>query len=315
MSESAGAQYISFICFPLSELAESVRFHDLLRWCCCCRNDKASAEIMAETNEEKKNPVKVLASGGGTAIRKVVAPVRNAVVAPARGDQSSTKKKKEEEGKSETFSEHFTEALSKPVSAVTKSGEMIVEAVKTPFSKKRGGGGSEEQRGAKGPQPEEEKAKGKSETFSEHFTEILSKPVKAVTKGGEKIVEAVKRPFGKNSGGTAEEQPEEEAVPAVPPDAKLQNMNVIIKKRLKGVSIKDYYETIWSEGNHTDKEPFYGRWLEASGKNNVKVEDWTFAEEGGEKIIGGWDGEDYSQKRVSRGSSFFAPLRYSPAVT
>lgn len=146
----------------------------------------------------------------------------------------------------------------------------------------------------------------------EKMVQTVAAPVKAVTdpilEGGGKVVQKVAAPVKavtdpirtRMGGGTTNGAPadEEEELPDVPPDTTLQNMDVIIKKRLLGVKVSEFYETVWSEGNGTDKAPFYEPWLISSGKHNVKVEDWEFAEDGVE-FEGPWDGEKYTQKRVS----------------
>lgn len=90
-------------------------------------------------------------------------------------------------------------------------------------------------------------------------------------------------------------------MPAVPPDATLKKMSVVLSKRLKNVSMSDFYEYVWSEGNRTDKLPLYGPWLEETGKQDVKVGEWAFAEDdGGKEFTGDWCGETYKQQRVSQ---------------
>lgn len=80
----------------------------------------------------------------------------------------------------------------------------------------------------------------------------------------------------------------------VEPDRQLQSMTVVIHKVLEKVNVDDWYEICWSEGNGTNKPPFYGPWLEQSGKTLVEVGAWTF----GADIVGEWDGEVYGQKRI-----------------
>jgi hypothetical protein len=75
-------------------------------------------------------------------------------------------------------------------------------------------------------------------------------------------------------------------------------MNVIISKCLKDVSIQDYYAIAWSEGDRTNKAPLYEPWLKESGKQQINVGEWEFADDGAD-FVGNWDGEKYSQRRVS----------------
>jgi hypothetical protein len=81
----------------------------------------------------------------------------------------------------------------------------------------------------------------------------------------------------------------------MPPDDVLQKMIDIGKQKIKGVSIQDYYEVAWSEGNNCDKEPLYGPFLTSCGKNDIKVNEWE-SQEGG--YTGEWCGEQYTQQRI-----------------
>jgi len=79
----------------------------------------------------------------------------------------------------------------------------------------------------------------------------------------------------------------------MPPDPTLQKMDTIAKKKLKGVSLQDYYEVAWSEGHGCDKKPMYGPFLEKQGKNNVTLTQWETG-----KYKGDWCGEEYTHERV-----------------
>ena len=81
----------------------------------------------------------------------------------------------------------------------------------------------------------------------------------------------------------------------MPADDVLQKMTIIGKQKIKGVSMQDYFEVAWSEGNDCDKEPMYGPFLTSCGKNDVKVQKWESHEEG---YKGEWCGETYSQERI-----------------
>ena len=136
--------------------------------------------------------------------------------------------------------------------------------------------------------------KGASKKVAEGGNKILVTPVKDASKI---VAEGGKALFRTNSKGTAKEIEQEEDLPDVPPDATLQKMNVIINKRLKDVSIPDYYAIAWSEGNGTNTAPLYGPWLKESGKENIDVGKWEFADK--ETVfLGEWDGEKYTQRRV-----------------
>ena len=80
---------------------------------------------------------------------------------------------------------------------------------------------------------------------------------------------------------------------ALPPDEMLKSMNIIMRKRLNGVSIQEFYEICWSE-----KESFYRLWLVDDGKIDVQVGEWEFSHD--EDFIGDWDNETYPQRRVVR---------------
>ena len=84
----------------------------------------------------------------------------------------------------------------------------------------------------------------------------------------------------------------------VPPDDTLEKMNIIINKRLKNVSISQYYETVWSEQSEGDNVPLYRSFLEESGKQDIVVGGWEVAQDNTD-YLGDWDGEKYQKKRVS----------------
>jgi hypothetical protein len=92
------------------------------------------------------------------------------------------------------------------------------------------------------------------------------------------------------------EEGENDGLPTLPPDEMLESMEVIITKRLTNVSVQDFYEIFWSEGNGTDKKPFYGPWLADSGKMDVNIGDWDVAEDE-QGIVNEWDKKVYQQKR------------------
>lgn len=86
-------------------------------------------------------------------------------------------------------------------------------------------------------------------------------------------------------------------LPEVPPDAFIDKMDPIFTKKLKNVSIDEYYNAGWSEDT-----PLYGPWLERKGSFDVTVGDWEHSREEDEDDGGGfenvWSGEKFSQKRV-----------------
>jgi hypothetical protein len=64
----------------------------------------------------------------------------------------------------------------------------------------------------------------------------------------------------KASKETIEKVRDGDALPSVPLDPVLKGMEVVLSKTIKNVSIKKYYEKLWSEGNGTNEEAFYGPW-------------------------------------------------------
>jgi hypothetical protein len=133
---------------------------------------------------------------------------------------------------------------------------------------------------------------------------------KTIGKGGRKVAGVVTEPMrkvvaGKEKRASAPADVDEEdtisddeAVAAVPPDAKLTEMDIIFTKSLRGISIQDFYDIVWAEGKGNEHPPVYEPWLEASGKEDIKVQDWEIAEPGNE-FVGDWCNEKYTHKRVS----------------
>jgi hypothetical protein len=152
-----------------------------------------------------------------------------------------------------------------------------------------------------------------SSTSSGNGTSFLKNATKKSRHGAEKVLKKLSSPVKRMTGCSNHKakSPVEQAehddgvvedsdLPVLPPDEKIKNMDIIVSKRLKGVSIPDFYAIAFSEGNRTGKEPLYGPWLEENGKKNVKVGDWEFTE-GAEEFEGKWCREKYKQKRVSVG--------------
>lgn len=135
------------------------------------------------------------------------------------------------------------------------------------------------------------RAAEKSRHGCEKALKTLSSPMKRITSGSKHKPES----RGEEKEGDVVEDSD---LPAVPPDVTLQKMDIIVNKRLKGVSIPEFYEVVWSEGNKTNREPLLGPWLEENGKREITVGDWEFADEARE-FVGTWCEEKYKQKRVS----------------
>lgn len=79
--------------------------------------------------------------------------------------------------------------------------------------------------------------------------------------------------------------------PDVPPDPFIGKMDPIFSKKLKNVSIEEYYSAGWSE-----ETPLYGPWLERKGSMDVSVSDWEYSSSGG--FENAWSKEKFAQKRV-----------------
>mmetsp|Transcript_40166 Transcript_40166/g.121077 ORF Transcript_40166/g.121077 Transcript_40166/m.121077 type:complete len:293 (-) Transcript_40166:792-1670(-) len=84
--------------------------------------------------------------------------------------------------------------------------------------------------------------------------------------------------------------------PAVEPDTVLPNMEPIVTTKIDGVSVKEFYNIVWSEGKGTNHEPLYGPWLSSCGKNDVVVGDWEMAKD--EAFLNEWCGQKYDKKRI-----------------
>lgn len=147
--------------------------------------------------------------------------------------------------------------------------------------------------------------KGVAHKVTEGGNKLVVSPVKGASK---KVADGGRALFHTNSKGASREilveedkhdEDEDEDLADVPPDATLPKMNIIINKLLKNVSIPNYHDIAWSEGDGTSNPPVYGPWLKASGKESINVGEWEFADEGTD-FLGDWDGEMYSQKRVRR---------------
>jgi len=87
-----------------------------------------------------------------------------------------------------------------------------------------------------------------------------------------------------------EEIPEvTDILPDVPPDIVMSRMEPIFTKKLKNVSIEDYYTAGWAD--HAPYRP----WLEKKGSFDLLVSDWDFSESGFENP---WSNETFPQKRI-----------------
>ena len=128
--------------------------------------------------------------------------------------------------------------------------------------------------------------------------ETVAGGVKSV---GRSIASPIERATGihldtKSKGVVVEEEPEEVMaegdLPPVPPDETLKKMDIIISKRLKGLTVQQFHDTVWKED--PDK-PLYRKWLDASGKNDIEIQDWQIMDD---DVKGLWDGESYQKERT-----------------
>jgi hypothetical protein len=92
--------------------------------------------------------------------------------------------------------------------------------------------------------------------------------------------------------------PENSQSPPVPPDTILKKMEVVLSRMIRNVPISRVYEKVWSEGNNTSEEPFYGPWLKKEGCFDIDIKDWEFASDDSEGFVNSWDKECYSQRRL-----------------
>jgi len=83
------------------------------------------------------------------------------------------------------------------------------------------------------------------------------------------------------------------ATPKLKPDSILSKMEVVVKGKLKGVSIDQLYATCWSE---TKDAPFYFSWLTDDGNLEVSVSEWETNPADG--FVNAWDGEAYTHRRT-----------------
>lgn len=137
--------------------------------------------------------------------------------------------------------------------------------------------------------------KGAAGMVAQGGNKLLVTPVKDVSKKTRDVLHINSK--GASKGIEAAPKEEEVDIADVPPDDTLKKMVLIINKQLKDVSIQDYYATAWSEGEGTNKLPLYGPWLKDSGKQQISVGKWEFAD-ANTNFLGDWDGEKYKQKRV-----------------
>lgn len=76
-----------------------------------------------------------------------------------------------------------------------------------------------------------------------------------------------------------------------------KNMDITLKKYMKGISINDFNESFLERRKGPDNTPIYEEFLILDGRQNVQVSDFVTAEDGKE-FVGDWCGEKYQRKRT-----------------
>lgn len=81
-------------------------------------------------------------------------------------------------------------------------------------------------------------------------------------------------------------------LPPVPPDLLLKNMEIVVSKTIKNVSITSIFENVWADlsGNKS----FYSSWLEEEECFDITTEDWKYEGE----LRNEWCNEKYTQERL-----------------
>jgi len=86
----------------------------------------------------------------------------------------------------------------------------------------------------------------------------------------------------------------QEVLPDVPPDKTLQKMDLLLNNTLKGVSVSNFFNAIWSEEDLTRQ--FYKPLLLKKGNQDVDVGEWEISvNDNG--FIKTWCGETYERRR------------------
>ena len=95
-----------------------------------------------------------------------------------------------------------------------------------------------------------------------------------------------------NVGAQASKTLDDPVIP-VAPDLIIQKMEIVLSKKIRGISIERFHEIVWSDKNADDS--FYGKWLGTGGKcSAIKVEKWQTRDDG---IKGLWCADSYTHKR------------------
>ncbi|CAB9501819.1 GRAM [Seminavis robusta] len=129
----------------------------------------------------------------------------------------------------------------------------------------------------------------------------IAKPIESLTGSGKKRKKANKRQSALRSSilelhALEDEVPTE--FPPVEPDDVLPKMDLILRKRITGITIEDFFDLIWRDTaveEQDNKESFYKSWLAESGKNEINVPTWEVAEGGSDSpfaFASLWDKDD-----------------------
>jgi len=79
----------------------------------------------------------------------------------------------------------------------------------------------------------------------------------------------------------------------VAPDVTLQQMEVVLSKKIRGISVDKFHEIVWADIGSSEKT-FYGQWLGTGGKcSEIEIDTW----ETKDGIKGPWCGDSYTHKR------------------
>lgn len=84
-------------------------------------------------------------------------------------------------------------------------------------------------------------------------------------------------------------------LPAVPPDSLLKNMEIVLSRTIKNVSIESIFEKVWAD--RTAGDSFYGSWLKEEECFDINLGEWEIAEPG-EYFRNEWCDEKYDQQRL-----------------
>ena len=82
-------------------------------------------------------------------------------------------------------------------------------------------------------------------------------------------------------------------LPPVPPDPLLKEMEIVVSKTIKNVSIESIFENVWADRT----ESFYGSWLKEEECFDIGMGEWEIAEPQ-DKFKNEWCKEKYDQQRL-----------------